>query len=178
MRSSDDVAISQAAMRRRVLIVQRSLSPPGGGNAVAAWMVHALAGEHELATLTTRDWAVAETNAFYGTAIRDAEVTRHVVPAPWTWLPTLGEDRLTRLRMSSLLRYARPLARHYDVLITADNFAALPKRGIQYVHFPARLQPHAARLQPIVDSYFAACDRLAGASPGDARHNVTLANSH
>ena len=33
----------------RILIVQRSLSPPGGGNAVAAWMVHALAGEHDVA---------------------------------------------------------------------------------------------------------------------------------
>ena len=32
----------------RILIVQRSLSPPGGGNAVAAWMVHALAGRHDL----------------------------------------------------------------------------------------------------------------------------------
>ena len=36
---------------------------------------------------------------------------------------------------------------HYDLLITADNFARLSRsRGIQYVHFPADLQPEPARM--------------------------------
>jgi glycosyltransferase involved in cell wall biosynthesis len=164
-------------MPKRVLIVQRSLSPPGGGNAVAAWMVHALAGEHDVGTLTASDWSERDTNAFYGTSIPEQRVTKHVVPAPWRWLSGLPEHQLTRLRMCSVLHYARPLAARYDLLITADNYAPFAKPGIQYVHFPADLQPTATRMKPLVDIYFAACTRLLGAPWTDAARNVTLANS-
>jgi glycosyltransferase involved in cell wall biosynthesis len=161
----------------RVLIVQRSLSPPGGGNAVAAWMVHALAGTYEVATLTASAWSVAATNAFYGTSIPADRVTQHVVPAPWQWLSGLPEDRLTRLRVCSVLRYARPLATQYELLITADNYAAFAKPGIQYVHFPADLQPEPARMKAAVNLYFSICDRLLGALWTDAANNTTLTNS-
>ena len=160
----------------RILIVQRSLRPPGGGNAVAAWMVHALAGLHEVATLTVDRWSIGETNAFYGTAIPD-RVTRHVIPAPWRWLSGLPDHRMARLRMCSVLRYARPLTSQYDVLITADNYAAFAKPGLQYLHFPADLHPEPTRLKPIVDIYFTLCDRVLGAPWTDAAKNVTLTNS-
>ena len=139
-------------------------------------MVHALAGEHDVATLTASPWSATDTNAFYGTSIPE-QVTRHVVPASWRWLSRLPEDRMTRLRMCSVLHYARPLAAHYDLLVTADNHAAFAKPGIQYVHYPADLQPQPARMKPIVNAYFAACDRLLGAKWTDAARNVTLANS-
>lgn len=160
----------------RVLVVQRSLSPPGGGNAVAAWMVHALAGRHEVATLTAGPWSVAETNAFYGTSI-PAQVKRHVVGLPWRLLSPLREDRATRLRMSALLRRSRELASQYDLLISADNYAPFAGRGIQYVHFPAKLQPPPARLGPIVELYFGLCNRVLGAAWTDATRNLTVANS-
>ena len=163
-------------VRKRVLIVQRSLSPPGGGNAVAAWMVHALAGDHEVATLTASEWSAADTNAFYGTSIPES-VTKHVVPAPWRWLSGLPEDRLTRLRMCSVLRSARALTARYDLLVTADNYAAFARPGIQYVHFPADLQPQPAGMKAIGNAYFAVCDRVLGASWAHARDNLTLANS-
>jgi glycosyltransferase involved in cell wall biosynthesis len=161
----------------KILFVQRSLSPPGGGNAVAAWMVHALAAGHEVATLTASSWTASETNAFYGTSIPDARVEKRVVPAPWKWLSPLPEDRITRLRMCSVLHYARPLASQYDLLITADNYAAFAKPGIQYVHFPADLQPRPAHLATVVNAYFAVCDRLLGARWSDAANNLTLTNS-
>ncbi|HWI18161.1 MAG TPA: glycosyltransferase, partial [Vicinamibacterales bacterium] len=160
----------------RILLAQRSMRPPGGGNAVAAWMVHALAGAHEVATVTAAGWSPAETNAFYGTAI-PPDITRHVTSAPWSWLAPLPEDRLTRLRMCSVLHSARRLASQFDLLITADNFAAFPKPGLQYVHFPAPLQPEPARLSALVRPYFALCDRLLGAPWSEARRNVTIANS-
>lgn len=161
----------------RILIVQRSLSPPGGGNAVAAWMVHALAGRHRVDTLTARSWSAAATNAFYGTAIPDQGVARHVIPAPWSWLSTMPEHRLNRLRMCSVLRYAKPRAHDYDLLITADNYGAFAKPGMQYLHFPAPLNPTPWRLRPIVNLYFACCDWLIGLPWSSADRNVTLANS-
>jgi glycosyltransferase involved in cell wall biosynthesis len=158
-------------------MVQRSLAPPGGGNAVAAWMLHALAGRHQIDTLTAREWTAASTNAFYGTAIPEHGITKYVTPAPWSWLASLPEDRLTRLRMCSVLRYAGPIADRYDLLITADNYGAFPKPGLQYLHFPAPLNPEPARLRAIVNMYFAFCDWLVRVPWDHARRNVTLANS-
>jgi glycosyltransferase involved in cell wall biosynthesis len=161
----------------RVLLVQRSLAPPGGGNAVAAWMVHALAGHLPIATLTEADWSPAATNAFYGTAIPDHGIVRHIAPAPWRWLASVHPDRLTRLRMCSVLRLASAISSQYDLLITADNFAALAKPGLQYVHFPARLQPRPARREAIVSGYFRFCDWLVGTPWSAAARNRTLVNS-
>jgi glycosyltransferase involved in cell wall biosynthesis len=161
----------------RILLVQRSLSPPGGGNGVAAWMVHALARRHDVATITARAWSARETNAFYGTAIPEDGIAKHGVPRPWSWLAALPGDRASRLRMCSVLRYARPLADDYDLLITADNYGAFAKPGMQYLHFPVSLTPTPARLRPIVNLYFAFGDWLVGVPWSRARHNVTLANS-
>lgn len=158
-------------------MVQRSLNPPGGGNAVAAWMVHALAGPHEVATLTASPWTPSATNAFYGTSIPEGRVERHVVPAPWSWLASLPEHRLNRARMCAVLRWARPLARDFDLLVTADNHGAFAKPGVQYLHFPAPLHVTPSRLAPIVNVYLALCDRLIGLPWDDARKNVTVANT-
>ena len=160
----------------RILLVQRSLRPPGGGNAVAAWMVHALAGEHDVETLTLSAWSRAETNAFYGTAIPD-RITQHVAPAPWSWLAQLPEHRAARLRMCAVLREARLLSPRFDLLITADNYGPFAKPGMQYLHFPADLHPEPARLKPVVDLYFHFCDWVLKGSWDDAAKNITLANS-
>ena len=158
-------------------MVQRSLAPPGGGNAVAAWMVHALAGRHQIDTLTACEWTAAAANAFYGTEIPRHGISKHVTAAPWSWLASLPEDRLTRLRMCAVLRYARRIAQRYDLLITADNYGAFPKPGMQYLHFPAPLNPEPARLRAAVHAYFAFCDWFVGVPWDQARRNVTLANS-
>jgi glycosyltransferase involved in cell wall biosynthesis len=158
-------------------MVQRSLSPPGGGNAVAAWMIHALAGRHEVGTLTASPWSIAETNAFYGTAIPAGTVTQHLVPAPWKWLSGLREARLTRLRSASVYGASRRLASRYDVMITAEYYGVFARPGIQYVQFPALLHPQPQRLPLIVNGYFALCEWVLGAPWTEAARNRTLANS-
>jgi glycosyltransferase involved in cell wall biosynthesis len=140
-------------------------------------MVDALAAQHEVATITECHWNVEETNAFYGTSIRGDRVIQHVVPASWRWLSAFREGQLTRLRMCAVLRRAAALASQFDVMISADDFAPFPKRGIQYVHFPAYLQPEPARMKAIVHWYFRLCDRVLGAPWSDARRNLTLTNS-
>ncbi|MBM3806880.1 MAG: glycosyltransferase [Acidimicrobiia bacterium] len=160
----------------RVLFVHRSLAPPGGGTAVAAWMLHMLAHEHDVTTLTTDPWSPAATNAFYGTSIPDS-VKRIVIPPPLRWLSGLPEDRLTRLRLCSVLHYARPIADRFDLLVSGENYAPFPRRGIQYVNYPADLQPAPAKWPVLVNGYFAFCDWLLGGRWADAAQNVTLANS-
>ncbi|HUQ88090.1 MAG TPA: glycosyltransferase [Vicinamibacterales bacterium] len=164
-------------MRKRVLIVQRSLAPPGGGNAVAAWMVHALSGRHEVGTLTVGPWSTSDTNAFYGTAIPEDAVAKHTVRTPWRWLSGLRESRLTRLRSAAVYGASRRLASAYDLMITAEYYAVFARPGIQYVQFPALLHPPPERLPLLVNSYFALCEWVMGASWSGAADNVTLANS-
>lgn len=161
----------------RILLVQWSLDPPGGGNAVAAWLIHALAGPHEVATLTSSRWKPAATNAFYGTSIPEGIVATHVLPAPLSCLSFLPAHRLHLLRMCSILRHARPLAKNYDLLMTADNYGAFATPGVQYLHFPAPIHPRPSRLGLIVNAYFTFCNRLVGLPWDDARKNITLANS-
>ena len=159
----------------RVLLVQLTLAPPGGGTAVAAWMLHALAGEHDLATLTLREWPVADTNAFFGTAIAPAAVTRHVTRAPWRTLAALPEHRGRYFALGALFRHARILANRYDLLITADNWGVFVKPGIQYLHYPLALTPRTSN--PLVTLYFEISNALAGVPRRQAAHNLTLANS-
>jgi glycosyltransferase involved in cell wall biosynthesis len=141
-------------------------------------MLHALAARHQVDTLTAKPWSAAETNAFYGTTIDDRGIGTHLVPAPWAWLSNLDDDRLTRLRFSSVFRYARQRATQYDLVISADGFAPYGVPGIQYVHFPALLKPRPARLAALVVPYFAFCERVLAGDWADAVGNVTLVNSH
>ena len=144
---------------------------------MAAWMVHALHGVHQVATLTSRPWSAAGTNAFYGTAIRDGGITAYVVPAPWRWLSMLPEHRLSRIQMCSVLRFARELACDHDLLLTADNYGPFVKPGMQYLHLPLAVKPTPWRLRAVVNLYFVACNRLIGVPWAAAARNVTLANS-
>jgi glycosyltransferase involved in cell wall biosynthesis len=79
--------------------------------------------------------------------------------------------------MASVLREAAALASQFDALISADGFAPMPQRGIQYVHFPADLHPEPARAPLVVRPYFALCDRVLGRPWTDAARNLTLTNS-
>ena len=170
-------------MRRRVLLVQPSLQPPGGGNGVAAWMLQALAAEHDVTVLS---WWAVEVDAidrFFGTTLRAANFATRVVPSSWRAVTDRLPIPASLLRSSLLMRYTRRVTEGFDVIIGAHNEIDYGRRGIQYVHYPAYLRPrpqvdlrwyHVAPLLPI---YYAAADRLAGFSVARMKSNLTLANS-
>lgn len=54
---------------KRVLFVQRSVNPPGGGNAIAAWMLQALTPDHDVTLLCSEPPRWDDINAYYGTAL-------------------------------------------------------------------------------------------------------------
>lgn len=158
----------------RIALVQRTLDPPGGGNAVAAWMVHALAPAHDVVTITERPWHADAVNAFYGTAIDPARVVQVHTAWPWSLVRRLP-GRLDRLRMAVIERRAHDVAA--DRYVTADNYAVFPRPGLQYVHFPAPLDPEPREPRALVVPYFRATDRIARGSRHRAAANRTLANS-
>lgn len=170
--------------RRRVLIVQPSLQPPGGGQSVCAWMIQALQDEHHVGLATWMPVDVDAVNRWYGTSIRASAITTHVTPAGiWRALDS-GPGRLALLKAALLLRFSRRLGAEYDVLISAENEADLGRPAIQYIHYPRLLRPRPSwdlrwyhQSNTVLAAYYATCARIMGGSLDQAARNVTMANS-
>jgi glycosyltransferase involved in cell wall biosynthesis len=169
---------------RRVLLVQPSLQPPGGGNGVAAWILQALARQCRVTVLSLAPVQVGPVNRFFGTSLQPGDFDTHVVPRRWT----IGVDVLpvpaALLRIGLLMRYARRVSDAFDVVVGACNEADFGRRGIQYVHYPTYLRPRPEvdrrwyhRSAAILRAYYSLADHLAGASFERIRANLTLANS-
>jgi glycosyltransferase involved in cell wall biosynthesis len=170
-------------MRRRVLLVQPSMQPPGGGNGVAAWMLQALADAHDVTVLSWRPIDVEAIDRFFGTSLGTARFATRVVPAAWRRvadpLPVPG----ALLRSSLLMRYTRRVTDGFDVIIGAHNETDYGRRGIQYVHYPAYLRPRPDvdlrwyHVAPLLAAYYRVTDAIAGFSVSRMKTNLTLANS-
>jgi glycosyltransferase involved in cell wall biosynthesis len=170
---------------RRVLLVQPSLQPPGGGNGVAAWMLQALSGEHHVTTLSWRPVEVESINRFFGTSLRRSDFDSIVVPRSWSFLPDHLPTPAALIRSALLMRYTRQFIDRFDVLVGVHNETDYGRRGIQYVHYPSYLRPRPAvdlrwyhRSERLLTTYYAIADRLADFSVERMKSNVTLANSN
>ena len=130
---------------RRVLVVQPSLQPPGGGNGVAAWMVQALAPTNRVTVLSWQPVDVAPINRFFGTSLRPSDFDTLVVPRRWTLAPDHLPVPAALLRSALLMRYTRRVERCLRRIVGAHNETDYGRRGIQYVHYPTYLRPRPAR---------------------------------
>lgn len=169
---------------RRVLIVQPSLQPPGGGQAVAAWMIEALKDRYDVTVVMWQAADLAAVDRCYGTSLHESRVAIQCVPTAMRWLLQPIPLRLALLRASLLARYARRLAPAHHVLVSADNETALGPRAIQYVHYPRQLRPRPLadirwyhRPKALVDLYYVVCDRILAQSSEEFAGNTLLANS-
>lgn len=171
-------------MSRRVLLVQPSLQPPGGGNGVAAWILQALVPDHTVTIVSWRPVEVEPINRFFGTHLRHDDFQNLVVPASWRAVPDLCPVPLSLIKSSMLMRYTRRVSDGYDVIIGVNNENDYGRRGIQYIHFPTYLRPRPAvdlrwyhQPRALLTMYYALADRIAGFSLDRLRANVSLANS-
>src|SRR5689334_5266099 len=57
----------------RIIFLRPSMSPPGGGSGVAAWMLQALAAEHDVTVLSWWPVDVDGMNRFWGTSLRSGD---------------------------------------------------------------------------------------------------------
>lgn len=169
----------------RVLLVHGTLQAPGGGNAVGAWLAQALADAVALEVLTELPWEPEAVDAFWGTSLARHRPRQRVVPMPGSLILRLrgalntehAGTRLDRLRLALLFREAQRLGPQFDMCISAENFSAFNRPGIQYVHYPAGFHPEPVFAAPLVRAYYAVCDGLSGLTPEVAARNLTLTNS-
>ncbi len=170
--------------RKKILLVQPSLQPPGGGNGVAAWMLEALKQENCVSVLTWTPIDLEPINRYFGTSLSLADFTVHRAAPVLRWVFDPIPVSLHLLKTSLVLRKAKRMKADYDLLITVNNEADLGRRGIQYVHFPWAYQP-----RPLVDlrwyhfspttvgAYYRLCVRISGFSFERMEQNLTLVNS-
>ena len=172
------------ARRARLLFVQPSFQPPGGGNGVAAWMLQTLVADYDITVLTWEPLVVDDVNRFYGTSLdrRDLRVAtiaptiRHLFAA----MPT----SMALLRAAVLTAHAREWARAFDATVSANNEGEYGRPHVQYVHYPMYLRPRPRsdlrwyhRSTRLLNAYYALADRLLDASFDRLAECHTFVNS-
>ena len=170
--------------RLRVLVVQPSLQPPGGGNAVAAWMLQALVGVYDITVCSWQPVELASVNAYYGTTLRPDDATWLLVPAPLRLLDRLPVP-VVLLKSSLLFRRAKKLVDDYVVIICGHNETDFGATTLQYIHYPSRLRPRPrADLRWYhawaggLSAYYALCDWIGDFRAERVVEAVTLTNSN
>jgi glycosyltransferase involved in cell wall biosynthesis len=170
---------------KRVLLVQPSLQPPGGGNGVAAWVLQALVPDHDVTVLSWRPVEIEPINRFFGTQLKSDQFKSMVLPWSWRVIPDHLPVPATLIKLSLMMRYTRQVSAGFDVLFGVFNETDYGRKGIQYIHYPTYLRP-----RPEVDLrwyhtprgglplYYALADSIADFSLARMKQNVTLVNSN
>jgi glycosyltransferase involved in cell wall biosynthesis len=171
---------------KKVLLVQSTLQPPGGGNAVAAWIIEALKGEYDISVLTSAPPNVDLLNLYYGTSLSPSDFKVYCFPRLLRRLVDL--DRFGVQRISLLMRICKIVKDRFDVVITASNEVDFGRKGIQYVHYPwlhihEKRRPSAVDLPWYQRLWTLVCGRyqpwrvISGYSFERMKKNLTLVNS-
>ena len=169
---------------KRVLLVQPSMQPPGGGNGVAAWVLQALVPEHRVTVLSWQRVDIDPINRFFGTHLKPGDFDTLVVPWHWRVIPDHLPVPAALVRLSLLMRYTRRVSSGFDVVFGVFNETDYGRKGIQYIHYPTYLRPrpavdlrwyHAAQWP--LRLYYAAADWVADFSLDRLKQNVSLVNS-
>jgi glycosyltransferase involved in cell wall biosynthesis len=182
MTDKSGFAIRPPSMKR-VLMVQPSLNPPGGGNAVAAWMIEALKARHQITLLTWETPRLEAINRFYGTSLQSLDFELRLMPRLLNAIARHTPTPMALLKDCYLLLRCRHLAPRFDVVISANNEVDVGSRGIQYIHYPKlSMRPEVDlrwyhRIPFVVDAYRWLSLRTMDFSLERTRRNVSVVNS-
>jgi len=90
---------------KRVLLVQPSMQPPGGGNGVAAWVLQALVPDQRVTVLSWNPVDIEPINRFFGTHLQRSDFVTIEVPRSWRLIADHLPTPSTLIKMSLLMRY-------------------------------------------------------------------------
>jgi glycosyltransferase involved in cell wall biosynthesis len=168
---------------KRVLMVQPSINPPGGGNGVAVWMIEALKSDHRVTLLTWEPPRLDAINRFYGTSLRPSDFELTLIPRLVRAIARRTPTPMALVKDNYLLLRCRRMAARFDVVISANNEMDVGRHGIQYIHYPKlSLRPEVDlrwfhRIPFVVDAYRWFGFRLTGFSMERMRRNIFIVNS-
>ena len=128
--------IEKCGHRKKILLTQYTLQPPGGGNAVATWILEALKDLNEVTVLTWVPFEPKEIDNFYGTELAESNIVQIQLPALARRLFSLDPNPYEFYQKCYLRRLCKIISQSYDLIISADNETDFGRPGIHYVHFP------------------------------------------
>lgn len=170
--------------RKKVLLVQQAMNPPGGGISVAAWMAQTLVEDHDVTLLTWDAPRWDRTNRYYGTSLRGSDFGVVQVPRALRGARRFVPVPLALLERHMLMREARKISGHYDLVVSATNEFDIGRRMIQYIHFPWGYWPRPDvdlrwyhQGPGILPAYYALGRKIASVSREAIAANRTLVNS-
>ena len=123
-------------MRKRLLIVQPNLNPPGGCCGVSAWGIEALKSEYELSILTWKPVNLQAINRFYGTDLSPDELRIFCFPSVIRSFYTLDPDTDSIQPLALMMRIGKLMRKRFDATISFCDEIDLGEPVIQYIHFP------------------------------------------
>jgi glycosyltransferase involved in cell wall biosynthesis len=124
-------------MRRKILMLQQTLQPPGGASAVAAWILEALKDDYDVTVLTWGPIDLTAVDVFYGTSLAASKVS-FIRPSLFVRaILALDPDRNSIQPAAYMMRMCRRLRDNYDLVIAAGmEEMDLGGPGLLYVHYP------------------------------------------
>jgi glycosyltransferase involved in cell wall biosynthesis len=168
---------------KRLLMVQPTLDPPGGGNAVAAIALEALAAEYDVTLLIWRRPDLTAVDRYFGTRLAGANLTI-VTPPSIARAVELTGLRAASFKRHALFRAARRIAAEFDVVVSMANEIDVGRTALQYVHYPWRAWPRPDydlrwyhRPFGALAVYYALVQFISPASSASIARNLTLTNS-
>lgn len=172
-------------MRRpRLLIAQPSLQPPGGGNAVAVWLIEALKTVYDVTVYAREPIGFEAVNRYVGSSLQAEEIEVRLLPRAFEMTRRALHVEAALWQRYVLLRYVRRVADEFDLIISVNNEIDVGRRAIQYVHFPWGWWPRPDqdlrwyhRIPGMLPLYYWIGDRLAPVSRDRISQNRTLVNS-
>jgi len=178
----------RTAPRVKVAIVHPRLGW-GGSEATVLWTVEALKDRYDVTLISGGPTDLCRLNAYYGTNIKEGEVSILRAPMP----PGLrNSTRFVGLRWRFTLRFCRQVAPSFDLMINGYGPADFGTRGIQFIAdfaFDAELR---RTFHPLAGggrdwwygpslwraAYTRICEAVSSTAGRGRERNLTLANSN
>ena len=170
-------------VRKRVAVVEPTISPGGGTEAVTTWIIEALKEEYQVDLLTFSKVDAEILNRFYGTHLEQGQfsITRPSLP------PLLARtNRLPLLKDHLMMRYCKSVRADFDLFICVGGIMDFGCPSMQYVAFaPASTFVKVVSHEPGMPwwsylpkkAFMRFCESISSYSECTMKQNVTLATS-
>ena len=174
--------------RPRLLFLEPFYGDLGGGAIVSLWMLQALRREFDVTVLSWNPLDLERLNRFAGTDLtrNDFNTMRPLWPTRMLGeaLIRIDPDPYSILRWALLMRSAKTVMQHYDLVVSCNNETDLGMPCIQYVHYPY-LTAHVStdpastqqRSEALTKARFRPWRLISGFDFASMAANRTLANS-
>lgn len=174
---------------KKILFVQHTVSPPGGGPAVGAFMLDILKHHGSVTLLTLEPFRPEPIDEYYGTELVGADIRPLIVHDPV--LKTMQRWGLPcgLVKLHCLMKAAKRLLAEqtdFDLVCSGYDEQDLGQACIQYIHYPWNLYPRPDApegwnnswfLKRLILAYNYLCRRFSDFSYQRVYQNLTLVNS-